>query len=86
MTGNNDKVIEISTSCIFANDSLFWPFCWLMKSESQGGPWIVTHIGQGGMVDGWWQSAPRQIAAPLTLRWEKWGYLSGIYSMHEVGC
>ena len=22
-----------------------------MKSESQGGLWIVTHIGQGGMVD-----------------------------------
>ena len=33
-------------------------------------PWIVLHIGQGGMVDDWWQSAPGKIAAPPTLRWE----------------
>ena len=39
-------------------------------SESQGGPWIVTGIGQGGMVDDWWQSAPGKIAALPTLRWE----------------
>ena len=30
----------------------------------------MTHIGQGGMVDDWWQSTPGKIAAPPTLRWE----------------
>ena len=36
-------------------------------------PWIVPHIGQDGMVDDWWQSAPGKIAAPPTLRWKSWG-------------
>ena len=58
---------------MFANDSLFWPICWLIKSESQGGPWIVTHIGQGGMVDDWWQSAPGKIATPPSFTWESGG-------------
>ena len=44
-----------------------------MKSESQEGPWIRTHVGQGGMVDEWWQSAPGKIVAPPTLRWESGG-------------
>ena len=44
-----------------------------MKSESQGMPWIVTHIGQGEMVDDWWQCAPGKMAAPPTLRWESGG-------------
>ena len=30
----------------------------------------MTHIGQGGMVDDWWQSAPGKIEAPLILSWE----------------
>ena len=42
----------------------------------------MTHIGQGGMVDDWWQSTPGKIAEPPTLRWKsggrKCGYLSGI--------
>ena len=56
-----------------------------MKSESQGRPWMVTHIGQCGMVDDWWQSAPGKITTSMTLRWEsggkKRGYLSGIYTV-----
>ena len=58
-----------------------------IESTSDGidRPWIVTHIGQGGMVDGWWQSAPGKITAPPTLRWEpggkKCGYLSGKYGI-----
>ena len=31
------------------------PFSKIVESTSDG---IVTHIGQGGMVDDWWQSAP----------------------------
>ena len=71
MTKNNDKVIE--------NINQYQ----LMKSKSQGGPWIVSHIGQGEMVDDWWQSAPGKIAAPLNLtwvsEWKKCVYLSDIY-------
>ena len=35
------------------------PFSEIVESTSDGidGPWIVA--GQGGMVDDWWQSAPR---------------------------
>ena len=33
-------------------------------SDRIDGPWIVTHIGQDGMVDDSWQSAPGKIAAP----------------------
>ena len=33
------------------------PFSKIVESTSDG-PWIVTHIGQGGMVDDWWHSAP----------------------------
>ena len=34
------------------------PFSKVVESTSDGidGPWIVTHIGQGGMADDWWQS------------------------------
>ena len=34
------------------------PFSKIVESTSDGidGPWIVTHIGQGGMADDWWQS------------------------------
>ena len=39
-------------------------------ASASDGPWIVTHIGQGGVVDDWWRSAPGKIAAPPTLRWE----------------
>ena len=53
----------------------------------------MTHIGQGGMVDDWWQSAPGKIAEPLILSWEtgtkKCGDLcelgiwdNGIYTVH----
>ena len=42
----------------------------------------MTHIGQGGMADDWWQTAPGKIAAPPILSWEsgakKRGDLSGI--------
>ena len=65
------------------------PFSKIVESASDGidGPWIVTTIGQGGMVDDWWQSAPGKIAAPPTLRWEsggggKCGYLSGKYHLN----
>ena len=36
------------------------PFSKIVESTSDGidGPWIVAHIGQGGMVDDWWQSTP----------------------------
>ena len=36
------------------------PFSKIVESTSDriDGPWIVTPIGQGGMVDDWWQSAP----------------------------
>ena len=36
---------------------------YLAKSTSDGidGPWIVTHIGEGGMVVDWWQPAPGKI-------------------------
>ena len=33
----------------------------------------MTHIGQGGMVDDWWQSAPGKIAEPPTWRRESGG-------------
>ena len=49
-----------------------------MKSESQGGPWIVTDIGQSGTVDDWWQSAHGKIATPLALRWESCGGGGGV--------
>ena len=26
------------------------------QTDGIDGPWIVTHIGQGGMFDDWWQS------------------------------
>ena len=38
------------------------PFSKFTESPSDGIDWIVTHIGQGGMVDDWWQSAPGKIA------------------------
>ena len=61
------------------------PFSKIAESTSDGidGPWIVAHIGQGGMANDWWQSAPGKISAPLILSWEsgakKCGDLSGIY-------
>ena len=64
------------------------PFSKIVASTSDeiDGPWIVTHIGQDGMVDDWWQSAPGKIAAPPTLRWESGGgecdYLCGKYGIH----
>ena len=58
------------------------PFSKIVESTSDR-PWKVTQLGQGGMVDDWWQSAPGKIAAPPPLRWEsggkKSGYLSGKY-------
>ena len=46
----------------------------------------MAHIGQGGMADDWWQSAPGKIAAPPILSWEsgakKCGDFSGIYGSH----
>ena len=33
----------------------------------------MTHMGQGGMVDDRWQSAPGKIGAPPTLRWGSGG-------------
>ena len=30
----------------------------------------MAHIGQGGMVDDWWESTPGKIAAPQILSWE----------------
>ena len=53
------------------------PFSKIVESTSDG-PWIVTHIDQGGMVDDWWQSAPGKITAPPTLRWESGGKKQGI--------
>ena len=53
------------------------PFSKIVESTSDGidGPWIVIHIGQGGMVDDWLQSAPGKIAAPPppTLIWKLGG-------------
>ena len=47
-------------------------FSKIVESTSDGidGPWIVAHIGQGGMADDWWQPAPGKIAAPPILSWE----------------
>ena len=59
-----------------------------IESNSDGidGPWRVAHIGQGGMADDWWQSAPGKIAAPPILSWgsgaKKCGDLSGIYGIY----
>ena len=62
------------------------PFSKTIVESTSDAPWIVTHIGQGGMVDGWWQSATGKIAAPPTLRREsgvkKCGYLSGKYGTY----
>ena len=61
------------------------PFSKIVESTSDGidGPWIVAHIGQGGMADDWCQSAPGKIAAPPILSWKpgakQCGDLSGIY-------
>ena len=46
----------------------------------------MAHIGQGGMADDWWQSAPGKIAAPPIFSWEsgakkKCSDLSGIYGI-----
>ena len=63
------------------------PFQRLLSQPSDGidGPWVVTHIGQGGMADDWWQSVSGKIAAPPILSWEsgakKCGDLSGIYGI-----
>ena len=50
-----------------------------------GGGVLVTHIGQGGMADDWWQSVSGKIAAPPILSWEsgakQCGDLSGIYGI-----
>ena len=49
----------------------------------------MTHIGQGGMADDWWQAAPGKIAAPPILSWEsgakKCGDLSGIGLYTVIG-
>ena len=46
---------------------------------------MVTHIGQGGMVDDWWQSAPGKITTPPTLIWESGGGGSvAIFSVNSV--
>ena len=65
------------------------PFSKIVESHGIDGPWIVAHIGQGGMADDWWQSAPGKIAAPPILNWEsgakKCGDLSGMsLYMHSV--
>ena len=61
------------------------PFSKIVESTPDG-PWIVTHIGQGGMVDDWWQSAPGRSPHP-NFDMGIWGgggstgYLSGIYGI-----
>ena len=48
------------------------PFSKIVESISDGvdGPWIVAHIGQRGVADDWWQTAPGKIAAPPILSCE----------------
>ena len=66
------------------------PFSKISESTSDGidGPWIVTHIGQGGMVHDWWQSAPGKIAILLNINGINLGKFDvrrlGIFSM--VNC
>ena len=60
-----------------------WPTNSKIVESTSDRPWIVTHIGQGGMVDDRWQSAPGKITA-----WEsgvkKCGYLSRKYGIHQI--
>ena len=62
------------------------PFSKIVESTSDGidGPWIVAHIGQGGMADDWWQSAPGNIAAPPILSWESGAENAAIFLVYTV--
>ena len=63
------------------------PFSKIVESTSDGidGTWIVTHIGQDGMVDDWWQSAPGKIAAQHPdFDMGIWGKNAAIFPVYTV--
>ena len=47
--------------------------CPVSKCPVSSCPGFVPDIGQGEMVDDWWESAPGKIATHPNLRWESGG-------------
>ena len=62
------------------------PFSKIFESTSDriDGPWIVTHIGQDGMIDDWWHFAPGKIAAPQFWYGNLGGKSAAIFPVYRV--